>query len=322
MVRFVLLSLAVIASLLVAAPLYYALDPEPIPALPPAGRAIPVASGTSVNAIEAGPAGGRPVLLVHGLPGSGYDWKLLSADLAARGSRVIAYDRVGYGRSDPRGDDDFSFAANARELLALLEAENLHDATVVGWSYGGGTAIEAAKRDPSRIGRLVLVGSAGPVELEAPPLPIRLIRSGPILRWIGMVPPLRRAIQKASSDRAFSDQPAPDWWLPQVAANFADPDTAQTWVQEGAQLAFEELDPSSIDLPILVVHGDDDWLVPLEVAETIDRLAPDSELRVVAGGSHMLPITHAELLGGWIEEFETTRRASVSGIPGQGSGEP
>jgi len=247
------------------------------------------------------------MVLVHGLPGSGYDWKPLSEDLAARGHRVIAYDRVGYGRSDPRADDDFTFAANARELLALLEAEHLKDVSVLGWSYGGGTAIEAAKRDPSRIGRLVLIGSAGPVELDRPPPLIRLMLAGPVLRWIGRVPPLRRAVQQASSDRAFSDQPDPSWWLPQVAANFGMPHTARTWLQEGAQLSIDGLDPSPIERPILVVHGDDDWLVPLDVAEAIDRLAPNSTLRVVAGGSHALPITHAELLGGWITDFANGR---------------
>lgn len=316
MVRFVMLSLAVVASIVVAAPLYYSMNPEPVPELPPAGRAIRVGEGVSVNAIEAGPANGSPMVLVHGLPGSGYDWKPLTEDLAARGHHVIAYDRVGYGRSDARSDDEYTFAANARELLALLEAENLKDVTVLGWSYGGGTAIEAVKRDPSRIGRLVLIGSAGPIELDRPPPLIRLLLMGPVLRWVGRVPPLRLAIQQASSDRAFSDQPDPAWWLPQVAANFALPNTASSWLQEGAQLSIDGLDPSSIDRPILVVHGDDDWLVPLDVAETIDRLAPDSNLRVVAGGSHMLPVTHAELLGGWISDFVAGGNPGAKGSGG------
>jgi pimeloyl-ACP methyl ester carboxylesterase len=311
MLRFILLGVAVIASLLVTAPLYYTMNPEPVPELPPPGRAIPVSEGVAVNAIEAGPRTGAPILLVHGLPGSGYDWGPLSEDLAARGHRVIAYDRVGYGHSDPRSDEDFTFAANAQELLAVLEAENLEDVTVLGWSYGGGTAIEAAKRDPGRIGRLVLIGSAGPVELERPPPLIRLLLAGPVLRWVAQVPPLRRWIQESSSERAFSEQPIPTWWLPQVAANFAVPDTARSWLQEGAQLSIDGLDPSSIERPILVVHGDDDWLVPLDVAETIDRLAPNSDLRIVAGGSHMLPVTHPELLGGWITDFAAGRDAPV-----------
>jgi pimeloyl-ACP methyl ester carboxylesterase len=81
-------------------------------------------------------------------------------------------------------------------------------------------------------------------------------------------------------------------------------------------LSIEGLDPSSIDRPILVVHGDDDWLVPMKVAETLDRLAPDSNLRVVAGGSHMLPVTHAEVLGGWISDFAAAGRATGDGSGG------
>ena len=83
-------------------------------------------------------------------------------ELAQRGFRVLAYDRVGYGRSDGRAPGRATVETNAGELLGLLAALDLRDVTLVGASYGGATAIAAAKRDPSRLARLVLVGSVGP----------------------------------------------------------------------------------------------------------------------------------------------------------------
>jgi pimeloyl-ACP methyl ester carboxylesterase len=283
-------------------PLVYALFPEPLPELPPPGRRIPVAEGVAVNTIERG--SGPAVVLVHGLPGCGYDWTRLADALAARGLHALAYDRVGYGRSDARPDDDFTVDANARELRALLAREDLRDVTVVGWSYGGATAIRAAIQDPSRIGRLVLVGSAGPgYEESEPPALFAVLFSAPVMAWMAAVPPVSRGLQTTMSRQAFSGQPEPDWWLPQLRANFAAPGTRRTFREEQAQFSLDGLDPSPIERPILVIHGDRDQLVPLAVGESLHDHARGSQLSVVKGGSHMLPITHAELLAERIAAF-------------------
>jgi 2-hydroxymuconate-semialdehyde hydrolase len=276
-------------------PLWYRLFREPPPELPPAGRHVALAGGTGVNVLEEGQ--GPPVVLVHGHPGSAYDWRVLMPELAARGFRAIAYDRVGYGRSDPRGDGDYTFAANARELVALLEALGLRDAVVVGWSYGGGTAIVAAQQDASRIARLVLVGSVGPgIETGGGGVEAVLF-SRPVLAWVGAVPPVARAVQTAMSTEAFSGKAMPDWWGPSLAANLGRPGTRETMREEGAAYAAQPVpDPTGLARPVLVIHGDDDRLVPVAVGRELARRAPTSRLVLVPGGSHMLPITHAALL--------------------------
>ena len=112
------------------------------------------------------------IVLVHGLPGCAYDWTPLPERLAALGRRVIAYDRVGYGYSSPRGtESDYTYDDNASELLELLEILDVSDTTLVGWSYGGGVVIRAGLRGSERIGRLVLLGSVGPA--------IEIIRTRP-----------------------------------------------------------------------------------------------------------------------------------------------
>jgi pimeloyl-ACP methyl ester carboxylesterase len=241
---------------------------------------------------------------VHGLPGCAYDWTPLADALAARGVRAIAYDRVGYGYSDARTNGDFTVEGNARDLVALLASEDLREATLVGWSYGGPTVFVAAAQDPTRVARLVLVGSGGPLpDGAAPPLAIRIVFSPPVLRWIGAIPPLSLALQREQSTVAFSGQPQPGWWLPQLAGNFARPHTRTTFRLEGQNEGSFDQDPAASGRPILLIHGDDDRVAPLAIAEGLYAKAPGSELVVVPGGSHMLPITHAGLVAERIASF-------------------
>ena len=304
--RLVVVLLVVLFLVVAGPPLLYAVVPYDWPELPPAGRRISVGDGLSVNAIERGE--GPSVVLVHGLPGTAQDWDPLIDALARRGRRVIAYDRIGYGRSDGRPGEApaaFTVAANARELHGLIRNEGLQDVTLVGWSYGGPISIEAALLDaaeaPSRIARLVLVGTAGPDSDDAEPPPPPGLVATAILRWVGAVPPAGAALQRVSSEMAFSEQPQPDWWETNLAANFAAPHTRLSWASEGAAIGLGgEFRAHEVGVPALVIHGDDDRLVPLTIGEYVDSKLPDSRLEVVENGSHMLPITHADRLADWI----------------------
>jgi len=299
-----LVVVVMMAAALALPPLWYAVFPEPVPELPPPGRRAEVAPGVGVNVIEEGQ--GLPIVLVHGHPACAYDWSLLMHELAAHRHRVLAYDRVGYGRSDGRTNGKYTVEANADELLALLAAEDLHDIVLVGWSYGGGTSIVAARKDPSRIARLVLVGSVGP-GIENRPAPPRFVMefmAGPGLSWISRVPPLDRRLRAALTAVAFDPDPIADGYLNQLAANFGRPHTLTTFRSEGRDLGgAADLDPHPIDLPMLIVQGDHDRLVPPSVGEELHRRARHSELWVVSGGSHMLPITHAAVLAEKITAF-------------------
>lgn len=301
--RRALLGLAAFAVAAVALPpLFFTVFPVEVPDLPAAGRRVPVAGGAAVNALVRGE--GPAVVLIHGLPGTGYNWHGVSDRLVQRGHRVVAYDRLGYGRSDPRPGKDFSVDANARDLLALLETEDLRNATVAGWSYGGKTAMTAALRDASRIGRLVLIGSAGRWDAVPPASPVfSALFSRPVMEWLAAVPPLFLGLQRGMGLQFFSEQPVPDWFSRQSRANFALAGTRHTWRREAARFRFDGPDPAPIDRPILVIHGDDDRVIPLEVGEWIHARAPRSELLVVEGGSHALPATHPGLVADRIEAF-------------------
>jgi peroxiredoxin len=286
-------------------PAYYALvgESEAVE-LPPPGRIVQLSGGAQLNVLDSGQ--GPVIVLVHGLPGCAYDWTPLPERLAALGRRVIAYDRVGYGYSSPRGaESNYTYDDNASELLELLEILDVSDTTLVGWSYGGGVVIRAGLRGSERIGRLVLLGSVGPaIEIYEPGLAERILFSRPVLAWVSMIPPLSRAVARSASAEVFSDQPMPDWWVPQLRANLARPGTTDTWLAEGAGPLVEGIDPGPLDLPVLVINGEDDRSVPMDVAEDLyQRAQPDAKLIRVPGGSHMLPITHPDLLAQHLFEF-------------------
>ncbi|MCH2174041.1 alpha/beta hydrolase [Myxococcota bacterium] len=295
----VVLGLALVA-LLVLPPLWFSLFPGAPPLeLPLAGKRVELAPGRSVNVLDAGE--GPPIVLVHGMPGSAYDWEPTRSALLGAGFRVIAYDRMGYGHSDAREPGDVRVDDNARELLALLEGLDVQDATLVGWSYGGGTSLVAARLDPSRIRGLVLVGSVGPgIEARgAPPVWLIDFINGPVLSWISAVPPVAQRVRETMVRTAFAPEPVSPGYSALSDANLEAPNTLDTLRREGRDLEGRvDLDPSALALPILVIQGDGDQLVPLVVAENLHARARDSELRVVPSGGHMLPVTR----GPWLAE--------------------
>ncbi len=313
MMRFLRVVGLLLGAVIVLPPLWYVVFPaDPPPELPPAGKRVDLGNGVAVNVLEEGT--GSAVVLIHGLPGSAYDWRVLMPELASRGYRAIAYDRVGYGRSDPRSDDDFTPEANAEELLALLERLELEDATVVGWSYGGVTAMFGSMRDSSRMARLVLVGTGGPDSADAqPPEPSAVAAffySDPVLRWRVAVPSTGVALMKLLSGIAFSGGPQPDWWLEGLRANFARMETLLTYRSEMSGIFDESSEAGSggfgadtIALPTLILHGDDDRLAPVSIARYLHTQIPNSTLHEIQGGSHMLPVTHAGELAAQIAAF-------------------
>lgn len=277
--------------------------------VPAPGRAVAIGDGLSLNVVEAG--AGAPVVLVHGLPSNVGDWASVPEELARRGLRAIAYDRIGYGWSSRVGTSSGArtFESNARELAALLDALGLGRAALVGWSYGGGVVQALAATAPGRVSRVVLLGSVGPASTATPQdANERLARSRlgvTIFRWVAAVPPLSRIATENAMAAVFSGaEHVPPGFVARTRAQLAMPGTVEAFVAEVQGMDAAGLAPERIPAPALVVHGSDDRSVPLAVGEDLARRLPHAELLVVEGGSHMLPVTHgarlAEDLYAWL----------------------
>ena len=120
------------------------------------------------------------------------------------------------------------------------------------------------------------------------------------------MPPLATGLISALSAVAFSEGPMPDWWIPGVVANMQRPETVEAYAGEMFHLADggDEFPADRIAVPTLLLHGDDDRLAPVSIARYLVTVIPGAELQEVAGGSHMLPVTHADAMADAIVAFE------------------
>ncbi len=294
----VLIALAIVfVPLLLAAIPGWGTDPH---MLPPRGKAVAIGDGVVLNVVEVG--SGSPVVLVHGLPSCASDWARLPQTLAALGHRVIAYDRAGFGYSSrpDTSPDHYTYASNARQLGQLLDALGIQRATLVGWSYGGAVVQTFAEQAPERVDRLVLVGAVGPAQPEDSGALGMILRSPvatPLLEWIAGIPPLSRQITHDNLVQAFArEENIPSAWTEYTRSMLGLPGTLRSFVLEAQRSRGVPLHPEMLEMPALVIQGTDDHLVPQPVGEDLQRRLPHSRLVLVPDGSHMLPVTHPDLL--------------------------
>ena len=241
---------------------------------------------------------GQPVVLIHGYPLSGRGWDKQVPVLLDGGYRVITYDRRGFGQSSQptSGYDYDTFAA---DLHTLLEHLDLRDAVLAGHSMGTGEVTRYLSRYGSaRVARGVLVSPIPPYLLQA--------RDNP-----DGVP---QALFDGFAQAARADTPA---WMKGFLDNFYNMDTLRgTLVSDQAFQASWNLavtasataavacigtwttdfraDLPKIDVPILVIQGDADQVLPIDkTGKRLPGLIEDVHLVVVDGGPHAIPWTHA-----------------------------
>jgi pimeloyl-ACP methyl ester carboxylesterase len=270
--------------------------------LPPRHATVAIGEGLELHVRDLGPRDGPAVVLVHGLPSVGADWEEVPDRLASGGARAVVYDRVGFGYSthpDP-APGRYTYESSARDLAGLLDALGIERAALAGWSYGGAVVQTFAVREPARVSQLVLIGAVGPAIEQDTALLDRLIASPvglPLLAWLASVPPLARVATAATLGAAFGGAGAvPPGWTERAMATLALPGTLEAFVAEARRGEPAGLRAEAIAVPALVLHGARDLLVPLAVGEDLARRLPHAELVVVPDGSHMLPVTHPDLV--------------------------
>ncbi len=252
------------------------------------------------NAIDEG--SGPTVLLVHGQPGAGSDWMAL-ADILSYEFRVMAPDRPGWGAST---DQARGIRENAAGLIELLEGFRVPaPVTVAGHSLGGGIAIEMALQRPDLIGALVLIGSVG-VDIALTRFDRILARPAvgdPVIR-VGIFA-TRRGLRTARQLARSSDTPilGP---LTELVANRptvralrwldAQPLTARdrrSFLIEQKALIDEtpalEANLSRLHLPVAVVHGSTDRIVPESATRLLAERIPGAEHVNLFGEGHLVP---------------------------------
>jgi pimeloyl-ACP methyl ester carboxylesterase len=272
-------------------------------AVPAASKRVEIGRGRALNVLDLGE--GSPIVLVHGFPSSLQDWAEVPEKLAAMGHRVIVYDRVGYGSSSRDGGapGEYTYASSAHDLLALLDALGLQRVALAGWSYGGAVVQALAVEHPERVSHLALLGSEGPARKRGGDDAVgRIIASGmgeEVLRWAAVIAPVGEAFTQENLKAAFAKESAiPEGWNERTRAMLALPGTLAAVVAEEQRGDPSSLHPEQIRVPAVVLQGTADFLVPLAVGEDLAKRLPAADLLAIPGGSHMLPVTDADLVAG------------------------
>ena len=251
---------------------------------------------------------GKPVVLIHGWPLSHRMWEPQVPALASAGYRVISYDRRGFGDSDKpwNGYDYDTFAADLNALLTTLE---LRDVTLVGFSMGGGEVARYLGRYGSeRVAKAVLAGAVTPFLLKTDDNPggvdkgvfdgfIESIGKDRLEFLDGFT---KMFFNRDQGERAVSD--AAIAYNLQIAA-FASPRGTTECVRAFGMTDFRA-DMKAFNVPTLLLHGDADQIVPLEVSgQRAHELVPGSRLEVIPGAPHGFNATHASEFNRLLLEF-------------------
>jgi non-heme chloroperoxidase len=262
--------------------------------------------GTRIHVTDWGH--GTPVVFSHGWPLSGDAWEDQMMFLADHGYRVIAHDRRGHGRSSQawHGNDMNTYAD---DLGAVLEALDISGATLVGHSTGGGeVARYIGRHGTARVAKAVLVGAVTPQMVVSPANPDGV----PLSVFDG----IREGVRL---DRAqyFLDLAVPFYGFNRAGAK-ASQGLVQNFMNLGMQCSLKSAyacvkqfsetdfteDLKKMTIPTLVIHGDDDQIVPIaSTGRRAVELLPQGRLSVFEGAPHGLPSTHKDKLNAELLAF-------------------
>jgi len=260
---------------------------------PPADR-VPIDDDRHVAYAEYGDPAGRPVLFLHGTPGSRRLGRLFDAPARREGVRIVAPDRPGYGESSPWPSRDLTDTGVF--VAPVLDDAGVDRAGIVGFSGGGPHALALAATHADRVTSVDVVAGATPPARSPTPRAQRLLGrlastaprllSG-LLRgqaWLAGVSPAVVVSQYAETERV------PDEVATLVARDFVD---AVATSRRGAITELRllaspwDLSLSSVDRPVRLRHGTRDANVPIAGARTLRDRLPDARLTAVEGADHL-----------------------------------
>ncbi|GAA1058695.1 alpha/beta fold hydrolase [Agromyces bracchium] len=241
---------------------------------------------------------GRPVVLIHGYPLDGASWERQTRALLGAGYRVVTYDRRGFGASS-KPTTGYDFDTFAADLKALLDALDLTDVTLVGFSMGTGEVGRyLGTYGSDRISKAVFLGSLGPYLRQTDDNPegaapdfdgLRAQAEADRFAWFdgffGNFYNLDENLGSRISEAAVRG----NWATASSVGWYAASACVDTWLTDF------RADIERIDVPALIVHGTADRILPIDAtARRFHPMLPTAEYIEIEGAPHGMPWTHAE----------------------------
>lgn len=243
---------------------------------------------------------GQPVVLIHGWPLSARSWEAQVGPLVDAGFRVIAYDRRGFGDSSQPWDG-YDYDTLAQDLEDLLQALDVRDAALVGFSMGGGeVARYVGKYGTQRVSKAVFAAAVTPYLYKADDNPQGAVTDADVAEKQQGVKEDRQAFLEKFSQNFFTPKggklavsDAQRVYAKTIAA-FASPKGSHDCVAAFSRTDFRD-DLKQFTIPTLVIHGDSDQIVPLEVSGVrTQQMVVGSQLHVIQGAPHGCNASHAK----------------------------
>jgi non-heme chloroperoxidase len=265
-------------------------------------------NSTAIDVYYEDHGSGQPVVLIHGWPLNGDAWEKQTAVLLAAGHRVITYDRRGFGRSSKSGTG-YNYDTFAADLDALLKTLDLTNVSLVGHSMGTGEITRyIGKYGTKRLRKAVLIGTLGPYLVTAPDNPegidasvfsgikagLKADRPAAIMEFLKNFYSVGGPDGKLVSDLVIQA----NWTVAISASPIGTVACVDAWIEDFRK------DISRNDLPAMIIHGDDDRILPIDAtARRQAKMIKNVRFLEIKGGSHGLPWTHAEEINTELVKF-------------------
>ena len=263
---------------------------------------IKTSDGTTLFYKDWGPKNAQPIVFHHGWPLSADDWDNQMLFFLSEGYRVIAHDRRGHGRSDQTdtGNDMDTYAADVAELAKALD---LRDAIHIGHSTGGGEVTRyAARAERGRVAKAILIAAIPPVMVKSDANPDGV----PMDVFDGL-----RSALETNRAQFYRDLPSGPFYGFNRDGATVSQSLIDNWWRQGmnggakahhdcievfSETDFTE-DLKALTIPVMIIHGEDDQIVPIEnAAHKAIKLVSDGTLKTYPGLSHGLFATHPEVV--------------------------
>lgn len=256
-------------------------------------------NSTSIDLYYEDHGSGKPVILIHGWPLNGGSWEKQVAVLLNAGYRVITYDRRGFGKSSQPASG-YDYDTLAADLDKIIKQLDLSDAVLVGFSMGGGeVARYMGTYGTERISKAVFMSAVPPYLLKTPDNPTG-VEGSVFDGFKGLITADRLAFMTTFFSNFYNEDVFKDkrvseevirfsWNVASRASPIGTLDCVQSWLTD-----FRE-DLKSVDIPVLVIHGNQDRIVPFESSgKNMPDFVKNCKLVEIEDGAHGLIWTHAK----------------------------